>query len=116
MYFDLESNPVRKSPAGVALGKVGAGVPPEDGAVEALRREAEVSCPPPPKDYTPCAISQSYCLFNVTADPCEFDNLAFKLPSVVGMLKDTMEKFRSTAVPRGNKPIDPRYNKIKAYP
>ena len=90
-------------------------MPADDGAVEALRREAEVSCPPPPKDYTPCAISQSYCLFNVTADPCEFDNLAFKLPSVVGMLKDTMEKFRSTAVPRGNKPIDPRYNQIKTY-
>ena len=47
-------------------------------------------------------------LFNVTADPCEFDNLAFKLPSVVRMLKDTLEDFRSTAVPRGNKPVDPR--------
>ena len=82
-------------------------MPDDDGAVEALRRAAHLRLPPP-KHYTPCAISQSYCLFNVTADPCEFDNLAFKLPSVVGMLKDTMEKFRSTAVPRGNKPIDPR--------
>ena len=44
----------------------------------------------------------------MTADPCEFDNLAFKLPSVVRMLKDTLEDFRSTAVPRGNKPVDPR--------
>ena len=67
--------PVRNSLAGVALGKVGAGVPADNGAVDALRREAEVSCPPPPKHYTPCTITQSYCLFNVTADPCEFDNL-----------------------------------------
>ena len=53
-------------------------------------------------ELSPCS------LFNVTADPCEFDNLAFKLPSVVRMLKDTLEDFRSTAVPRGNKPVDPR--------
>ena len=51
----------------------------------------------------------------MTADPCEFDNLAFKLPSVVRMLKDTLEDFRSTAVPRGNKPIDPRYSKTVQY-
>ena len=66
---------VRNSPAGVALGKVGAGVPAENGAVEALRGEAEVRCPPPSKRKTPCAITQSYCLFNITADPCELDNL-----------------------------------------
>ena len=66
---------VRNSPAGVALGKVGAGMPGENNAVVALREEAEVRCPPAPKHQTPCAITQSYCLFNITADPCELDNL-----------------------------------------
>ena len=66
---------VRNSPAGVALGKVGAGMPGENDAVVALRLEAEVRCPPPSKRITPCAITQSYCLFNITADPCELDNL-----------------------------------------
>ena len=84
-------------------------MPAGDAAVAALRHEAEVRCPPPPpRDYTPCEITQSYCLFNVTADPCEFNNLAFKLPDAVAMLMDTLNTFRATEVPRGNKPIDPR--------
>ena len=40
---------VRNSPAGVALGKAGAGMPGENDAVAALRGEAEVRCPPTPK-------------------------------------------------------------------
>ena len=48
------------------------------------------------------------CLFNVTADPCELNNLAFKYPTVIRMLEQTLATYNSTAVPPGNKPIDTR--------
>ena len=47
-------------------------------------------------------------MFNITADPCELNNLVFQYPDVVRVMERTIELFRSTAVPPGNKPIDPR--------
>ena len=48
------------------------------------------------------------CLFNVTADPCELNNLAFDFPTVIRVMEDVINKYNATAVPPGNKPIDPR--------
>ncbi len=48
------------------------------------------------------------CLFNVTADPCERNNLAFDFPTVIRVMESTLANYNSTAVPPGNKPIDPR--------
>ena len=48
------------------------------------------------------------CLFNVTADPCELNNLVFTYPDVVRIMERTIEMYRATAIPPGNKPIDPR--------
>ncbi len=47
-------------------------------------------------------------MFNVTADPCEQNNVAFQYPTVITMLESTLDAYDSTAVPPGNKPIDPR--------
>ncbi len=48
------------------------------------------------------------CLFNVTADPCEMNNLAFDFPTVIRVMESTLNTYNSTAVPPGNKPIDTR--------
>ena len=48
------------------------------------------------------------CLYNITADPCELNNLVFNFPDVVRLMERTVELFRETAVPPANKPIDPR--------
>ena len=48
------------------------------------------------------------CLFNITADPCELNNLVFTYPDVVRIMETTVEMYRSSAIPPGNKPIDPR--------
>lgn len=44
----------------------------------------------------------------MTADPCERNNLAFDFPTVIRVMESTLANYNSTAVPPGNKPIDPR--------
>ena len=56
---------------------------------------------------TNCRVYISPCLYNITADPCEYHNLADKLPSVVNRLYKQMLVYNTTAVPPRNKPIDP---------
>jgi arylsulfatase B len=57
--------------------------------------------PPPPGDNAPdpqeCV--KDWCLFNVTADPCEYDNVAAANPDVVATLKARLAAFSATAVP-----------------
>jgi hypothetical protein len=38
------------------------------------------------------------------------NNLAFKLPDAAKMMEETLKTFKATEVPRGNKPVDPRYS------
>jgi len=51
----------------------------------------------------------AFCLFNITADPCEYDDLASKLPKVLQQLESRLEAYRATAVaavaPSGCDPI-----------
>ncbi|XP_023319572.1 arylsulfatase B isoform X1 [Eurytemora carolleeae] len=79
----------------------------EDKVLEKLRSDATVSCTKP-ANSEPCKPLQQVCLFNVTADPCEFENLVFKFPDIVKTLDDTIDLYKSTAVPPRNKPLDPR--------
>ena len=51
---------------------------------------------------------QEVCLFNISLDPCEFENVVFKYSSVVKALENTLRLYKATEVPRRNKPIDPR--------
>lgn len=43
--------------------------------------------------------ADQYCLFNVTADPCEVHNLADQHPEVVKQLKARLQPFQATSVP-----------------
>jgi len=79
----------------------------EDSVLIQLRSEAEVNCTKP-ANAEPCNSLQEVCLFNITGDPCEFNNLLFKFPEVVKTLDETLSLFESTVVPPRNKPIDPR--------
>lgn len=53
----------------------------------------------PPKDE--CV--HDFCLFNVSADPCEYHNLATKHPEVAQRLTKRLTAFQATAVP----PLEP---------
>lgn len=62
-----------------------------------------------PVRYTPCNLSSNQpCLFNITEDPCEFNNLADSMPDVVKTLQARIEKYRATMVAPRNKPSDPK--------
>ncbi|KAH9494829.1 hypothetical protein Btru_017933 [Bulinus truncatus] len=56
---------------------------------------------------TNCQPLKAPCLFNIQDDPCEYYNLADRLPQVVDMLTLRLNVYRSTMVPPANKPIDP---------
>lgn len=45
-------------------------------------RDSEILCGEKPKNATPCYPAKSPCLFDVKADPCEFNNLAYENPQV----------------------------------
>ncbi len=102
---------VRESPAARAVEEVGLALPASDEEILQLRHATDVKCGKMDKGVTPCHATQSVCLFNIEEDPCEKNNLAFKLPDAVRMMEETLKTFQSTAVPPGNKPIDPRYVK-----
>ncbi|KAJ9457877.1 Arylsulfatase [Diplonema papillatum] len=66
-----------------------------------------VDCGPPPSKASNC--SNTWCLFNVTADPCEYLDLAGQYPDVLASLVSELEVYQKTAVPlvsgQGCKPI-----------
>ena len=43
--------------------------------VKELRQEATLKCNKPRHRTSPCHPLQQVCLFNITADPCEYNNL-----------------------------------------
>ncbi len=53
--------------------------------------------PPAPPSNTSCM--KSYCLFNVTRDPCEYFDVAAEHPDVVAALTARLADFQATAVP-----------------
>ncbi|GIY27607.1 arylsulfatase B [Caerostris darwini] len=72
---------------------------------------AEIVCKPKPANAsTNCRPAKKPCLFDVAQDPCEFYNLAGEKPQVLNMLLKRLSQYNSTAIPPGNKPMDPRSN------
>ena len=51
---------------------------PSKRQMEQLRKEAEIKCNKPRHRTSPCRPLQQVCLFNITADPCEYNNLVVK--------------------------------------
>ncbi|KAF8768315.1 Arylsulfatase B like protein [Argiope bruennichi] len=78
---------------------------------EGLGSKESVSCPPKPANAsTNCKPAKKPCLFNVTKDPCEFYNLANDYPEIVEGLLKRLSEYNATAIPPGNKPMDPKSN------
>ena len=56
-----------------------------------------IRCGPPPSAPEPCT-AVAPCLFNISADPCEFHNLATHMPEQVQKLSARLAEYRATAV------------------
>ena len=63
--------------------------------------------PKPVNASTNCDAQHKFCMFNITADPCEYNNIADQLPDDLELLRQRLEYYRKTAVPPRNKPNDP---------
>ena len=57
-----------------------------------------IQCGPPPAP-APNQCKNSYCLFNVTADPCEHHDVASEHPDVVAAMTAALAPYQATAVP-----------------
>lgn len=62
----------------------------------------------PANATTKCDPAKSPCVFNITADPCEYYNLADALPHVTDTLHHRLQMYERTAIPPANKPQDPK--------
>ncbi|XP_053600201.1 arylsulfatase J [Plodia interpunctella] len=95
------------SPAGRTL--KGLGYMPSAGTVGQMRKAATVKC-----DYSApkvkCQPLQAPCLFNVQQDPCEMNNLAASLPSILQRLASSLSQYNATAAPAHPPKLDPRGN------
>ncbi len=75
-----------------------------------LRSKAEVVCGEKSPDAIPCLPLIAPCLFDIERDPCEYNNLAGKLPDITEELLNLLNRYNSTAVTPLNTPPDPMSN------
>lgn len=70
-----------------------------------LRQKLKINCNKP-VNAVPCdPFGKVPCLFNIAADPCEYNNLASKMPKKVDELLGLLEEYRAVAVKLWN--LDP---------
>lgn len=75
-----------------------------------LRSDAEINCSGKPSDINPCLPLKAPCLFDIEQDPCEYNNLAEKMPEVTRDLLVLLSWYNSTAVAPLNTSPDPMSN------
>ena len=77
---------------------------------DSLFKDAQIKCGPIPQNVRHCG-GKGFepCLFNITADPCEFYDLSQKFPDVYQMMLDKLEVYHKGMVPaKFNSTTDPR--------
>ncbi|XP_043286071.1 arylsulfatase B isoform X2 [Venturia canescens] len=98
---------VIESTAGRSLTSAGSILTPE--IIRKLRFDATLNCEAP-KIRNVCRPTEEDCLFNVSLDPCEFNNVAKENPEMVRLLGEELKKWNATAIKPSNKPLDPKGN------
>ena len=69
---------------------------------------ASVSCSyPAGQEITPCLPWKKDCLFDLTSDPCEQNNIASVYPTMLRYLQQKIRLYNATAVPPQMAPFDP---------
>jgi len=79
---------------------------------DSLFKDAQIKCGPIPQNVRHCG-GKGFepCLFNITADPCEFYDLSQKFPDVYQMMLDKLEVYHKEMVtPRRISWTDPYSN------
>lgn len=104
--YSYDYQKVLKSPTGLSLKAINVPLP-NKAKMNSLRKSVDVQCKRP-KHASACQPLQQMCLFNILSDPCELNNVIFKYPDVVRIMESTLEMYKKTEVPRGNKSVDPR--------
>jgi hypothetical protein len=69
---------------------------------------AEIVCNfPEGIEVSPCLPWKADCLFDLTNDPCELNNIAATYPSMLKLLQDKLHVYNATSIPAGIKDFDP---------
>lgn len=117
--FDMYNvSEVLDSRAARALVAIGRPLPADEAEIRALREAATLACTPPSQQLMqspqPCNLMRPpfHCLYHVTSDPCELNNLADAEPLIVQRLQQRLAEYNATAVAPANLPLDPRANPI----
>jgi len=61
---------------------------------------------PPGIEVSKCVPWQADCLFDLTNDPCELNNIAATYPSMVKLLRDKITAYNATSIPAGITPAE----------
>ncbi|XP_033211508.1 arylsulfatase B [Belonocnema kinseyi] len=92
---------------GNAVKKIGMNLTVE--VIKNLRNEATLlKCPDRNHTVPECWSLKRPCLVNIAEDYCEQNDLSDLYPEIVKKLKEELEKYRATALPPGNLPLDKR--------
>jgi len=97
---------IRDSPVAQSLNKIGMPLG-DDQSLLSMRSQSTVNCPRQVADAKPC---RTTCLFNITADPCELNDVTSEHPDVVKLMEHTLDLYKKSEVPRLNKPLELRAN------
>lgn len=57
---------------------------------------------------TICKPLKEPCLFDIENDPCELNNVAQTYPSILEALLKELDKYKQSALPPSNTPLDPK--------
>ncbi|KAK4017979.1 hypothetical protein OUZ56_000052 [Daphnia magna] len=103
----IEKKKLLKSDAGRYISRLGISVIDN---LNQLLKDAEIKCGERPVDAHACLPLDAPCLFDIDQDPCEYNNLAEKLPHIANDLLDLLNWYNATAVAPLNTQPDPMSN------
>jgi len=95
---------VLQSLAGMALARVNSSLTVAN--LLQLRNQATVTCSTSANN-TNCDTVRGSCLFDLSVDPCETNDLSAEHPGLVQELTELLKNYTTTLVPQLNEPLNP---------